>query len=82
MLTMPVYDDCRHYVRQTVRGSELLERCRLGANVALPFACPDGCVFLEPRRTSSAGWQVRNRPPDSRPDGRSEGRPDGRSDSR
>ncbi|MGO9558503.1 MAG: hypothetical protein ACLPQS_01810 [Acidimicrobiales bacterium] len=55
---MAVKDDCRHYVRQTVRGTERLERCRLGANETLPFACPEGCVFYEPRRTSSAGWQV------------------------
>ncbi|MHB1987338.1 MAG: hypothetical protein ACYCSF_05060 [Acidimicrobiales bacterium] len=55
---MTVNDDCRHYVRQTVRGTERLERCRLGANASLPFACPEGCVFYEPRRTSTAGWQV------------------------
>lgn len=61
---MSVYDDCRHYVRQTVRASERLERCRLGANSTFPFACPDGCVFREPRRTSSAGWQVAVRPPE------------------
>ncbi|HLI45495.1 MAG TPA: hypothetical protein VKU92_13625 [Acidimicrobiales bacterium] len=66
---MPVQDDCRHYVRQTVRGGELLERCRLGANHNLPFACPEGCVFFEPRRTSSAGWQVRDRHRDDRPEG-------------
>ncbi len=68
---MAVYEECRHYIRQTVRGSERLERCRLGANSTLPFACPDGCVFFEARRTSSAGWQVRARPTDGR-----SGRPD------
>ncbi|MHB8437197.1 MAG: hypothetical protein ACYDC0_15235 [Acidimicrobiales bacterium] len=56
---MALYDDCSHYVRQTVRGTERLERCRLGANETLPFACPEGCVFYERRRTSSAGWKVR-----------------------
>lgn len=55
---MAVNEDCRHYVRQTVRTSERLERCRLGANSTLPFACPEGCLFFEARRTSSAGWQV------------------------
>jgi hypothetical protein len=66
---VPVHDDCRHYVRQTVRMGELLERCRLGANDTLPFACPEGCVFFERRRTSSAGWQVRDRPRDGRTEG-------------
>ena len=59
---MPVHDDCRHYVMQTVRNGERLERCRLGANVAAPFACPDGCLFWEPRSTSRAGWQVAEDP--------------------
>ncbi len=53
-----VYEDCRHYVMQTTARSEKLERCKLGANEALPFGCPDGCVFYEPRRVSSAGWQI------------------------
>jgi hypothetical protein len=55
---MSVRDDCRHYVMQTVRSNERTERCRLAANLQMPFACPDGCVFFEPRRTSSAGWKV------------------------
>ena len=56
---MAVQEDCRHYIRQTVVASrERIERCRLGVNEQLPFACPEGCVFYEPRRTSSAGWQV------------------------
>lgn len=55
---MAIQEDCRHYVMQTVRGFERLERCRLGANENVPFACPDGCVFYESRRTSSAGWHV------------------------
>ena len=65
---MAVMQDCRHYVMQTVRSGERLERCRLGANSAVPFACPEGCVFFERRSTSSAGWQVDNpRPPDQGP---------------
>lgn len=55
---VPVNADCRHYVMQTTRAGEKLERCKIGANESLPFACPDGCVFFEPRRVSSAGWQV------------------------
>lgn len=53
-----VNEDCRHYVMQTTPGREKVERCKLGANEPLPFACPAGCVFYEPRRVSSAGWQV------------------------
>lgn len=55
---VPVNDNCRHYVMQTTAGGEKLERCKLGANQQLPFACPDGCVFFEARSVSSAGWQV------------------------
>ncbi|HXZ82475.1 MAG TPA: hypothetical protein VED84_01835 [Acidimicrobiales bacterium] len=55
---MPVREDCRHYVMQTVRGAERVERCQLGVNEQFPFACPDGCVFHEKRSTSSAGWSV------------------------
>ena len=55
---MPVNEDCRHYVMQTISSGEKLERCKVGANDPLPFACPDGCVFYEPRTVSSAGWQV------------------------
>ncbi len=51
-------ETCRHYVMQSARNGEKLERCKLGANEALPFACPEGCVFFEPRRVSSAGWQI------------------------
>ncbi len=56
-----VNEDCRHYVMQTTKGDEKLERCRIDANEPLPFACPEGCVFYEPRRTTSAGWQVSRR---------------------
>jgi hypothetical protein len=64
---MPVYEDCRHYVMQTTPRGDKLERCQIDANQALPFACPDGCLFYEPRRVSSAGWQVaRDDPPDER----------------
>jgi hypothetical protein len=55
---MSVRDDCRHYVMVTVVRGDRLERCRLGANEPIPFACPQGCVFFESRSTSTAGWQV------------------------
>jgi len=52
---------------QTTPRGEKLERCRVGANQSLPFACPEGCVFFEPRNVSSAGWHVAPRPPDELP---------------
>jgi hypothetical protein len=57
-----VNEDCRHYVMQTTRSGDKLERCKIDANDPLPFACPQGCVFYEPRRVSSAGWQIPRRP--------------------
>ncbi len=53
---MGVRVDCRHYSSRTVATGDLLERCRLGANEEAPFACPEGCVFFEPRPISDAGW--------------------------
>jgi hypothetical protein len=44
-------------MRTTPRGDRL-ERCKVDANEPLPFACPDGCVFYEPRKVSQAGWHV------------------------
>jgi hypothetical protein len=55
---MAVNEDCRHYVMQSTPTREKTERCTLGANEPLPFACPEGCVFYEPRNVSSAGWQI------------------------
>ncbi|HLW45829.1 MAG TPA: hypothetical protein VKR78_06405 [Acidimicrobiales bacterium] len=55
---MAVNADCRHYIMQSTRGGDKLERCKLGANEPLPFACPEGCVFFEPRRVSSTGWHI------------------------
>ncbi len=60
---MGVNEDCRYYVMQTTRSGEKLERCKIDANEPLPFSCPDGCVFYEARRVSSAGWHV-HRPRD------------------
>lgn len=58
MVGVSVNADCRHYIMQTTSRGEKLERCRVDANLDIPFACPDGCVFYEPRRVSSAGWQI------------------------
>jgi hypothetical protein len=58
MAAVSVAEDCRHYVMQSVGSGERTERCRVGAAEALPFACPDGCLFFERRSTSSAGWHV------------------------
>ena len=55
---MAVNEDCRHYIMQSTRQGEKLQRCRLGANADLPFACPEGCLFYEPRNVSGAGWVV------------------------
>jgi hypothetical protein len=55
---MAVNADCRHYIMQTTARGEKLERCRVDANEQLPFACPEGCVFYEPRKVSSAGWHI------------------------
>jgi hypothetical protein len=61
-----VNDDCRHYVMQTTPRGDKIERCKIDANEPLPFACPEGCVFYEQRRVSSAGWQV-HRPDEDAP---------------
>lgn len=58
MFAMAVNMDCRHYVMQSTRAGEKIERCKLGANDPFPFACPEGCLFFEARRVSSAGWQM------------------------
>lgn len=48
--------DCRHFSTRTTAGDEVLQRCRLGANADFPFACPDDCLFFEPKRISGTGW--------------------------
>ncbi len=55
---MPVHDDCRHYVRRGVGHDAVTERCKLEANEPLPFACPEGCLFYEPRGINQTGWQT------------------------
>jgi len=53
---MAVRDDCRHYSTRTTAGGEVVQRCRVDANQVMPFACPDGCLFFEPRPIADAGW--------------------------
>lgn len=55
--------DCRHYSSRSLPTGDTAERCRLDAAQVVPFGCPDGCLFYEPRPFSDAGWQ---RPPESR----------------
>ncbi|MBV8982362.1 MAG: hypothetical protein JO086_15785 [Acidimicrobiia bacterium] len=55
-MTVAVRPDCRHYSTRTVASGEVVERCRVDANEKVPFACPEGCLFFEPRAVSDAGW--------------------------
>ena len=55
-LNLPMRTDCRHYIQRTTSGLEQIERCRLDAAELDPFACPEGCLFFEPRAVSAAGW--------------------------
>jgi hypothetical protein len=53
---MGVREDCRHYSTRSTPGGDVVQRCRLGANEDAPFACPQGCVFFEPRSLTDIGW--------------------------
>ena len=55
---MAVRADCRHYSSRTIATGDRLEFCRIDMNEDSPFACPEGCVFFEPRAGMSAGWTV------------------------
>ena len=59
ILDSPTNNACAHFLHNMfyVLGDRI-ERCKVGANDPLPFTCPEGCLFYEPRRVSSAGWQV------------------------
>ena len=59
---MAVQESCRHYSSRSTPAGDVLERCRLGANQEMPFACPDDCVFFEPRKISETGWLRLERP--------------------
>ena len=60
---MAVRTDCRHYSSRSVSADELVQRCRVKSADTMPFACPDGCLFYEPRSIADAGWDRR---PDER----------------
>ncbi len=34
-----------------------MQRCRVDANEKTPFACPEHCLFFEPRSITDAGWR-------------------------
>ena len=59
---MGVRDDCRHYSSRSTAAGDVLQRCRLGVNEEMPFACPEGCLFFEARKISEAGWLRLDRP--------------------
>jgi hypothetical protein len=61
---MAVQANCRHYSSRSTPAGDVLERCRLGANAEMPFACPDDCVFFEARKISDTGWLRLDRPDD------------------
>ena len=53
---MGVYEECRHYLHRSTPSGEVMQRCRLSVNKEDPFACPEGCIFMESRALSGAGW--------------------------
>ena len=53
---MAVREDCRHYSTRTTSDG-VVQRCRVDANEEMPFACPEGCLFFEPRSLGDGGWQ-------------------------
>jgi hypothetical protein len=54
---MAIREDCRHYSSRTLGSGEVVQRCRVEASELVPFACPQGCLFFEPRIISDPGWQ-------------------------
>ena len=54
---MAVRPDCRHYSTRTLADGDAVQRCRLDAAEQAPFACPDDCLFFEPRPLGREGWQ-------------------------
>ena len=55
-------EDCRHYSTRSTPTGDVLQRCRLGANEEMPFACPEHCLFFEPRTITDTGWSRVDRP--------------------
>jgi hypothetical protein len=54
---MAVREDCRHYSTRSTPTDEVVQRCRVDAADQAPFACPEHCLFFEPRSITDAGWQ-------------------------
>ena len=54
---MAVRQDCRHYSTRTTGTGDQVQRCRVDANEKAPFACPEFCLFFEPRSITDAGWR-------------------------
>ena len=59
MTRMAVRADCRHYSSRSVGPGDIVQRCRVDAAEQAPFACPENCLFFEPRPITDTGW---NRP--------------------
>lgn len=55
---MAVRTDCRHYSTRSMPGGDAVQRCRLNANDATPFGCPEHCLFFEPRAVTATGWDI------------------------
>jgi hypothetical protein len=53
---MAIREDCRHYSRRTVSAGEMVQRCRVEMAQEAPFACPEDCLFFEPRAIIDGGW--------------------------
>jgi hypothetical protein len=64
MAAMGVRQDCRHYSTRTTVSGETIQRCRVDANEKAPFACPEHCLFFEPRSITDAGWRRFDEPDD------------------
>lgn len=64
VVAMAVRKDCRHYSTRTTASGDMVQRCRLGAASEAPFACPDDCLFFEPRSLANAGWERFDEPAD------------------
>jgi hypothetical protein len=60
---MGVRVDCRHYSTRTVGGGDVVQRCRVDMAELAPFACPEDCLFFEPRSITDAGWNRTTPPP-------------------
>ena len=38
-------------------NGDAVQRCRLTVNTDAPFACPEDCLFFEPRSITATGWE-------------------------